>query len=598
MEERKPEKYYKTEDNDPIEYEEVFQNSTLVKKYHFYVTMSLFVYLFSFSFFLFFHLFLTYEQNAYSSVERYNEELAMRFFLGNGRSLETINDPPFLKFLHHLNPTRNPPEPSYMTTRAMTETRPDIKYLRNLGPLGITIEAVRKADEIYLSISSHFYNSHGERQNTVHFEKIIFRDYDGRIVADRIRKVVDARKAMNYAVSYIMSPNCRMLEMITANMPVKNKFICVFSYLTMIANEVVKFPEFLAGLKVLREYVSALQKHREVFTKFKKMQKDANDSADIPCLDVEGDWLSTLYFLASCSHLHETFSNIHENWCMPNYLDATEENSLANLLDFLLVLCRVTSEICSEDSCISQALYSISMVHNSIKKCGIKSARERMRKTFDKYYKSMTKDRSGDYLTVSSLLDPRYAYSTLIFNEENWNLIEKKLIKLFEPSQLQQQGVKNELKDYRQLHENLPVFDEVTTPTTWWNDHRDQLPLMHRQWIEHSALPAVAIDGKRFFAKGGKLAHLFATLDEELHYKAMLLAQSSQDFIGRGSMSSSVLNQITEGCKFKRLDHEPDSLEEETTEPVAEVKLEPTDETSENSKLVETELKQEEPNDF
>ncbi|EFO92847.1 hypothetical protein CRE_17770 [Caenorhabditis remanei] len=482
----------------------------------------------------------------YSSVERYNEEVSIRFLFGNGRPLSTIDDPHFKKFLHHLNPTRAAPEAGNMTTKAMSQIRPDINYHRLCGPLAVTIEAIRKSDEIYLTISAHCYTEYGERQNTIHFEKIIIADYEGKVVADRIRKVVDARKSMNFGVSYILSPNVRMLAMVAANMPFKNKFVCFFSYITNIAREVIAFPEFENGLKLLREYVEALNKHREVFTKYKKyvllylfncltdyfrMQLDSNNTIDIPVMDSESDWLSTLHFLSICSQNHESFSNLHENWCMPKYLDEKEENAMSNLYDFLVVLCHITTQICSEDSCISQVLYSMSIINNAIKNCGIQSARVRMRKTFVKFYNQISKGKIGDFYTISTLLDPRYGYSSMIFSDENWTVIEQKLVTTVGVTPSTRFEINKELKKYKKLHENLPTFDEVTTQITWWNENQEQLPLMYRQWVEHSALPAVSIDAKQYFAKGGKLAHLFAALDEEMHFKALLLAQSSQDFM-------------------------------------------------------------------
>lgn len=254
-------------------------------------------------------------------------------------------------------------------------------------------------------------------------------------------------------------------------------------------------------------------------------------TTDIPALDVESDWLSTLQFLSTCGLLNETFSNLHENWCMPKYLDAVQENSMAFLLDFLLVLCNVATQICSEDSSVSQVLYSMSIVNNAIENCGIVEAREKMRSTFSKYYSSISNGKIGDFYSISALLDPRYGYSPMIFSEEDWENVEGKLLKEMSTTHQKNLIVRKELQRYRELLVNRPLFDESNTPGMWWNDLQEELSFMYKKWFEYSGLPAVSIDGKRFFAKGGKLAHLFATLDEELHFKAMLLAQSSQDFV-------------------------------------------------------------------
>lgn len=254
-------------------------------------------------------------------------------------------------------------------------------------------------------------------------------------------------------------------------------------------------------------------------------------TTDIPALDVESDWLSTLQFLSTCGLLNETFSNLHENWCMPKYLDAVQENSMAFLLDFLLVLCNVATQICSEDSSVSQVLYSMSIVNNAIENCGIVEAREKMRSTFSKYYSSISNGKIGDFYSISALLDPRYGYSPMIFSEEDWENVEGKLLKEMSTTHQKNLIVRKELQRYRELLVNRPLFDESNTPGMWWNDLQEELQFMYKKWFEYSGLPAVSIDGKRFFAKGGKLAHLFATLDEELHFKAMLLAQSSQDFV-------------------------------------------------------------------
>lgn len=89
-----------------------------------------------------------------------------------------------------------------------------------------------------------------------------------------------------------------------------------------------------------------------------------------------------------------------------------------------------------------------------------------------------------------------------------------------------------EVAKYKQaMGTDRPVFDELMTPARWWNAMEDEYPIMYHKWIEYSCPPAVSIDGKRLFGKGGKLAHLFSTLDELMHHKATLLAQSSQDFV-------------------------------------------------------------------
>ncbi|CCD74092.1 Inappropriate Vulval cell Proliferation Homolog [Caenorhabditis elegans] len=541
-------------------------------------------------------------EHGYSSVERYNEEVATRFLLGNGLPLTSIEDHDLRTFLTTLNPSRSLPEPSNMTTKAYGEYRPSLSYQKSIGPLNVTIEAIRKNDEIFLSISVHYYDSLGERHNTVHFEKIILADYEGKVVADRLRRVIDANKSMNFGISNILSPNLRMLTLVAENMPFKNRFICFFSYLSNIAREVIQIPEFLSSLKLLREYVGALRKHPEVYTKFRKMLIESKITTDIPALDVESDWLSTLQFLSTCGLLNETFSNLHENWCMPKYLDAVQENSMAFLLDFLLVLCNVATQICSEDSSVSQVLYSMSIVNNAIENCGIVEAREKMRSTFSKYYSSISNGKIGDFYSISALLDPRYGYSPMIFSEEDWENVEGKLLKEMSTTHQKNLIVRKELQRYRELLVNRPLFDESNTPGMWWNDLQEELQFMYKKWFEYSGLPAVSIDGKRFFAKGGKLAHLFATLDEELHFKAMLLAQSSQDFVGRGSASILIFNQITDGAStFRRLENE-DSVKMEVdanveeTEILEDVKLELVEQPA--PEIVLQEIKAEEPDDF
>lgn len=536
----------------------------------------------------------------YSSVERYNEEVAMRFLFGNGKPLSTIDDEHFLTFLHYLNSTRPPPEVKNMVTRSMTEYRPDIKYLRNNGPLCVTIEAIRKSDEIYLSLSAHHYNQRGERQNSVHFEKVILADYEGRIVADRIRKVVDSTKCHNFRVAYILSPNIRMLSLVSDSMPFKNKFVCFFSYLTNIAREAVSIPEFSNGLKTLRAYVEALHKHQEVFSKFRKIQMDSGSNVDIPPLDSDSDWLSTLNFLSTCSLLNKTFSSIHENWCMPPYLDAAQENAMASLHELLSMFCLVASQLCSEDSCVSQVYYSMSIINNAIGHCGIKNAREALRKTFTKYYNSISNGKVGDFYAIAALLDPRYGLSRMIFSENDWENVEIKLYKKMETENHNRFTVQQELKIYKKLIAPPPSFDEVNTHVTWWNDHNEELPTLYRQWIEYSTVPAVSIDGKTFFGKGGKFAHLFATLEEELHLKAMLLAQSSQEFIGRGSSSTIIQNRVAEtGNHFKQLDREADEMEVDPPQHAeVDVKQEIPDDSEGMQEHGPHDVKEEEPDDY
>uniref|UniRef100_A0A1I7TFW9 HAT C-terminal dimerisation domain-containing protein n=1 Tax=Caenorhabditis tropicalis TaxID=1561998 RepID=A0A1I7TFW9_9PELO len=522
----------------------------------------------------------------YSSVERYNEEVTMRFLFGNGKPLTTVDDEHFLKFLHHLNKVRPPPEAGNMATRAMSEQKPSIKYQPSFGPLCITLEAIRKNDEIYLAISVHFYSAHGERQNTVHFEKIIIADYEGRVVADRIRRVVDANKIQSYGVSYIQSPNVRMLSLVTSCMPPKEKFICFFCYITNIAREVIYYSEFSTSLKVLREYVEALHKRQESYARFRQIQIEKGSNVDIPALDSDTDWLSTLHFLSKCSSLNETYSNVGESWCMPNYLNENQENAIANLYDFLLALCQVASQICSEDSCVSQVLYSMSLINDAIENCKIKTARERMLRIFNKNYGIISNGSNGDFYSIATLLDPRYGYSSLIFNDDDWLNVENKLIREAEKQKHRRMNIQSEIRIFKELLKNLPEFDEITTHVTWWNDRQDELPIMYRFWIEYSTVPAVSIDAKRFFSKGGKFAHLFATLDEELQFKALLLAQSSQEYIGRGSNCLLVQNQIGNSAnQFRRIQEVPD-------EGLSEVKRE------EPEQLPEQEVKLEEPDNF
>ncbi|EGT38400.1 hypothetical protein CAEBREN_11987 [Caenorhabditis brenneri] len=542
----------------------------------------------------------------YSSVERYNEEVAMRFLFGNGLPVSAIDDEHFLTFLHYLNSTKPPPEAKNMINRTSTEHRPDIKYVRSNGPLCVTIEAIRKNDEVFLSISSHFYNVQGERQNRVHFEKVILADYEGKVVADRIRKVVDANKCQNFGVSYILSPNTRMLKLVTDSMPFKNKFICFFSYLTNMAREAILLPDFSVGLKSLRTFVEALHKHQEVYTKFRQIQMELNINVDLPPLDCESDWLSTLHFLSKCTQLNEIFASIHENWCMPRYLDATEENAMSNLYDLLLMFCHVAAQLCVPESSVSQVYHSMSLLNNAIGNCGIRKAREALLRTFTKYYTSISNGKVGDFYAIAALLDPRYGYSSMIFNEEDWINVENKLLKKLENEKKQSSDVQKEISRYKRLTVTPPSFDEGNTHLTWWNDRRDELPILYQQWVEYSTVPAVSVDGKVFFSKGGKLAHLFATLDEELHLKALFLAQSSQKFIGRGSHSMAVQKQTADIQNlFKRMEQVEEEEEQSMVTdafqgPETEMKQEIPDDSEgmqENSEM-QQDIKEEEPDDY
>lgn len=500
----------------------------------------------------------------YSSVEKYNEEVTMRFLFGNGRPLSTIDDEHFQHFLKCLSGTRNPPEAASLMAKAATEHKPNIKYQRNVGPLCITIEAMRHTNEVFLAISVHFYTQAGERQNTVHFDKVIAPDYEGKVVADRIRRIIDTNKIYNFGVSYIVSPNIRMLKLLAQNMPINNTFVCFSSYLANIARDVIQLPIFQNSLKVLRTYVESLHNQQEVYLLFKQIQIQEDDSIDIPRLDSPNEWLTTLHFLSVCNRLHSKFLEFKENWRLPSYLDTKQENAIAQLYEFLSVLCSIASQVCSEDSCISQIYYSLSIINNGIQGCTIRSARNEMLKIFTTYYTGIVNGKGGNKYAICSLLDPRYGYSSIIFNDDDWLNVEEKLLKEAGEMTISSIEIHKEIDRYKAFLNDLPAFDEVMTPVIWWNERRHELPAMYRLWIEYSTVPAVSIDAKRLFSKSGKFGYLFSTLDEEMNFKALLLAQSSQEFIGRGNESRIVQSQIDlYELQFAKLEEEEAEEEEE-----------------------------------
>ncbi|CAI2349989.1 unnamed protein product [Caenorhabditis sp. 36 PRJEB53466] len=538
-------------------------------------------------------------QRHYNSIEKYNEDLTMRFLFGNGLPLEKINDPHMRLFLHHLNPSRRPPESGNMTTKANMEMRPALDYNRLNSPLSVSVEAIRKNDEVYLTISVHYHDALGERQNSVHFEKVIIADYEGKMIADRLRRVVDPKRALSVVITNLISPNVKMIQMLASVAKFKNKFICFFSYLSNIARDVIGIDELAHSLQLLRNYVDAIRKHPEVYTKFKRLQLESGSPTDLPPPEMSNDWMSTLQFVATCSVLNDTFSRLGERWCMPEYLSAEQENEMAMLTDFLSVLCHVASQLCSEDSCVSQVLHSMSVVNNAVEQTGIRAVRVKMREIFAKYFASISQGPIGDFYAIAALLDPRFGYSDGIFSADDWISTQIKLSNgsiVDETTRRKVHQLEQELQLYRKLMlKNRPTFDERMTPGRWWMEMSDELPNMYRKWIEHSGPPAVSVDGKRFFARGGKLAHLFDTLDEALHFKALLLAQSSQDFVGRGNASHHVLDHLRDGpSTFRRLETEPDLEEgEEEIEEViypedqieTEVKQEPLDDAPETTTL-------------
>uniref|UniRef100_A0A8R1I9Y2 Reverse transcriptase domain-containing protein n=1 Tax=Caenorhabditis japonica TaxID=281687 RepID=A0A8R1I9Y2_CAEJA len=235
----------------------------------------------------------------------------------------------------------------------------------------------------------------------------------------------------------------------------------------------------------------------------------------------------------------------------------------------------------------SLVLYSMSIINNSIESCGISSARDKMRLIFTKYYQMISKGKIGDFYSISSLLDPRFGYSTMIFSEEDWANVEQKMLReakapYSDITTKMHAKLGEEIEIYRELlKDSRPVFgeDDGLTPFTWWSGIAGDVPVLYKRWMEYSGTPAVSVDGKRFFSKEGKLAHLFSTLDEALHHKAMLLAQSSQNFVGRGYQSVHVASQIKDrAASFRRLEPEMESAEpdaEHEIEAEQDVKIEP-----------------------
>uniref|UniRef100_A0A8R1IAT7 HAT C-terminal dimerisation domain-containing protein n=1 Tax=Caenorhabditis japonica TaxID=281687 RepID=A0A8R1IAT7_CAEJA len=210
--------------------------------------------------------------------------------------------------------------------------------------------------------------------------------------------------------------------------------------------------------------------------------------------------------------------------------------------------------ISQSGSSISQVIPTILLIKHEMKRQidGL-PPEETVKSIFSEIFMPLTSGEQRQQYDLASLLDPRFAYRSALYTEEEWDDIEKTLLVEFlkkyqvinAPVEDENQyeatvsvyrstGIVEELESYRNYClKKRPK--EKDNPWQWWTcrqDHMRHLAIMAR---EIGVCPAVSIDADYFFGSGGKFSHFAKHYTPDQLNKVLILAGYQQKFRGSGA---------------------------------------------------------------
>ncbi|EGT50743.1 hypothetical protein CAEBREN_12964 [Caenorhabditis brenneri] len=517
----------------------------------------------------------------YQEADPRCSELVTRLFISTGIPLNAVNDPTFIDMIKHFNSNTVLPTETAMTRgleKHCKNQKPVAHYHKSLAPLCVTIDVGHgTGDQKFLAYSIHYFEDLYERKNVVYLKKLFLSVVDSESVLIPIRRAVNSYSYSNVKFANLVCPSQELYKMLCGSDVCKRYYVDYNFYIKKFVLNLLKIQELSQGLQQFRTFCRFIKSNVDTYGRYRRLQLSKGHEMNIPDLDDES-WYTSARFLTHCLSLHDDFND----FCRQNNHDpAISNETFLELLYFqrLLSECiRHSAEVSAPDNSISQVMPSIMALRNYISMSKpAESYANHVRDAFTNSFSTVTRGSAKILYDIATLMDPRYAYKTEIYNMQTWQNLEIRAIEefvnmdpamekcyyndvsLLTPSE-RHAVIANDFKIYREFlglggadqvlghRDHRPLSGE--TPNFWWGRRQTDMEYLAVLSREYLATPATTINATCYFNKGkGKFDRISKMYPRPQIDDCLTVAGTYQVYRGKGYLAEK--NRMTSGQKEK-----------------------------------------------
>lgn len=490
-------------------------------------------------------------------------DLVTRLFVSSGIPLSAVTDPAFVEMCRHFNPNAVLPTETSMARnleKNCKNPKPVVNYQKSLAPLCVTIDvADGTGDAKFLAYTIHYFEDLYERKNVVYLKKLLLSVCDADSVFILIRRAVNSYSYSNVKFANLVCPNPDMYKKLCASDIVKKYYVDFNFYIKKFALNLFKIEELAQGLAQFRIFCRYIKSNVTVYGKYRRLQLSKGNELNVPDVD-DTTWYSTAKFLTHCLSLHDDFND----FCAQNSHEPPISNEqFIQLLYFqrLLAECLKHSAAVSQpDNSISQVMPTIMALRNYISMSKpAESYANHVRDAFTNSFSTVTRGSAKVTYDIATLMDPRYAYKTEIYNNQTWHTLEMRAIDDFvnmDPSlekcyyndvslltgTERHQVIAEDFKTYREylgqggeLGARDHRLGAGESPNFWWGRRQTDMEYLAILAREYLATPATVINAESHFNKGkGKFDRIAKMYQRAQIDECLAVAGAYQEYYGKG----------------------------------------------------------------
>lgn len=508
-------------------------------------------------------------------------ELVTRLFISSGIPLSAVNDPTFIDMCRHFNPNIVLPTEATMARgleKFCKNPRPVANYQKSLAPLCVTIDVGNgTGDQKFLAYSIHYFEDLYERKNVVYLKKLILSVCDADSIFILIRRAVNSYSYSSVKFANLVCPTPEIYKMMCGSNICKKYYVDFNFYIKKFVLNLLKIQELSQGLAQFRTFCRFIKSNVDVYGKYRRLQLSKGHEMNIPDVDDES-WYTSVRFLTHCLVLHDDFND----FCLKfNHDPPISNETFLELFYFQRLLCeclRHSEAVSAPENSISQVMPTIMALRNYISMSKpAESYANHVRDAFTNSFSTVTRGSAKVIYDVATLMDPRYAYKTEIYNMATWQMLEIRAIEDFvhmdpleekcyynDVSQLtgteRHAVIAHDFKNYREFlglggadqalghRDHRPLPGE--TPNFWWGRRQTDMEYLAILARNYLATPATVIDASCHFNKGkGKFDRISKVYPRNQIDDCLSIAGTYQAYRGKGYPVEK--NRITVGMKEK-----------------------------------------------
>uniref|UniRef100_A0A8R1HT49 Uncharacterized protein n=2 Tax=Caenorhabditis japonica TaxID=281687 RepID=A0A8R1HT49_CAEJA len=355
-------------------------------------------------------------------------EWLARFMVSHGVPYEALYETSFRKFLREYVPNLVIPLPSAMESVVNRIGEHGVQVIpAEVDEISVTFDIFGDEDEGHKCIAFSVHYSpwvygFGARRNIVYLRKLDDGPLSAQRIIEFIREAINKDQQKYLKIANIVIPNRKLAALFNMKNAVIKHTICFNHCVDTFVTEVLQIEEIAATIEKYREIVKSIRTNEELFVEFKRYLNGIGAPSDLPSYRKDG-WRSVSAFAARCLELNDVITHLSFD------VDTLSEQ-LLNFVHKMLEKCSQYSGYISQSgSSISQVIPTILLIKHEMKRQidGL-PPEETVKSIFSEIFMPLTSGEQRQQYDLASLLDPRFAYRSALYTEEEWDDIEKTLL--------------------------------------------------------------------------------------------------------------------------------------------------------------------------